>query len=248
MNSQEYKQFYDTVGALNGWDFSQIRCSSEGVEWDFYDQVSRLCTASDVLLDIGTGGGESLLSIASHAALLVGIDLSHTMVETARRNMQRTAISNVRFAQMEAGSLSFPSEFFNIISCRHSPFHASETARVLMEDGVFLTQQVRECDKANLVQAFGRGQSLRPDGSLKEQYTKELQLAGFRNIHYAEYDAVEYYEREEDLIFLLKHTPIIPRFGQEEDDFRILQQFISDHRTDRGIRTNAARFMMIARR
>lgn len=117
-----------------------------------------------------------------------------------------------------------------------------------MEDGVFLTQQVRECDKANLVQAFGRGQSLRPDGSLKEQYTKELQLAGFRNIHYAEYDAVEYYEREEDLIFLLKHTPIIPRFGQEEDDFRILQQFISDHRTDRGIRTNAARFMMIARR
>ncbi|WP_322396061.1 hypothetical protein, partial [Clostridium perfringens] len=91
-----------------------------------------------------------------------------------------------------------------------------------------MTQQVRECDKANLAQAFGRGQSSREDGALKDQYTKELRLAGFGDIQYAEYDAVEYYEREEDLIFLLKHTPIIPGFGQEELDVRILQQFIRD--------------------
>jgi SAM-dependent methyltransferase len=248
MNSQEYKQFYDIVGALNGWDFSQVRCISEGVEWDFYDQVGKLCQPSDVVLDIGTGGGESLLSIADKAASLVGIDLSHTMIETARRNERNVSASNVRFMQMDAEALQFPEAFFNLISCRHSPFRASEAARVLAEDGVFLTQQVRECDKANLAQAFGRGQSSRKDGALKDQYMKELRLAGFRDIQYAEYDAVEYYEREEDLIFLLKHTPIIPGFGQEESDFRILQQFIRDHRTDRGIRTNSARFMIVARK
>lgn len=248
MNSQEYKQFYDIVGALNGWDFSQVRCISEGVKWDFYDQVGKLCQPSDVVLDIGTGGGESLLSIADKAASLVGIDLSHAMIETARRNERKVSASNVRFMQMDAEALQFPEAFFNLISCRHSPFRASEAARVLAEDGVFLTQQVRECDKANLAQAFGRGQSSREDGALKDQYMKELRLAGFRDIQYAEYDAVEYYERDEDLIFLLKHTPIIPGFGQEESDFRILQQFIRDHRTDRGIRTNSARFMIVARK
>ncbi|MGG3510241.1 class I SAM-dependent methyltransferase [Paenibacillus lautus] len=248
MNSQEYKQFYDIVGALNGWDFSQVRCISEGVEWDFYDEVSKCCTPSDVVLDIGTGGGENLLSIADKAALLVGIDLSHAMIETARRNKRNVPVSNVRLMQMNAESLQFPEAFFNVISCRHSPFRASEVGRVLDEDGVFLTQQVRECDKANLAQAFGRGQSSREDGALKDQYMKELRLAGFGDIQYAEYDAVEYYEREEDLIFLLKHTPIIPGFGQEELDFRILQQFIRDHHTDRGIRTNSARFMIVARK
>ena len=37
MKSQEYKSFYDIVGALNGWDFSQLRClGRRGVE--FYDE------------------------------------------------------------------------------------------------------------------------------------------------------------------------------------------------------------------
>lgn len=113
---------------------------------------------------------------------------------------------------------------------------------------MFLTQQVRECDKANLAQAFGRGQSNRADGALLDQYMTELRHAGFQDIQVAEYDAIEYYEREEDLLFLLMHTPIIPEFGREEADFRTLQQFIHDYRTDQGIQTNSARFMIVARK
>lgn len=248
MNSQEYMQFYDRVGLLNGWDFSHVRCISEGVKWNFYDEVIQNCKATDILLDIGTGGGENLLSMASSAALLIGIDLSHAMVETAHQNLQKAAASNIRFIQMDAQQLQFPESFFNVISCKHSPFSASEVARVLTKDGVFLTQQVRECDKANLAQAFGRGQSTREDGALLEQYIKELRDAGFQDIEYTDYDAVEYYEREEDLLFLLMHTPIIPGFGREEADFRTLQQFIHDYQTDRGIQTNSARFMIVARK
>ena len=201
MKSQEYKSFYDIVGALNGWDFSQLRCISEGVEWNFYDEVSKRCTSSDVLLDIGTGGGENLLSIASKAALLVGIDLSHSMIETAQSNKRKAAASNVRFIQMDAESLPISGGVFQFDLLQTLPFRASEVGRVLEEDGVFLTQQVRESDKANLAQAFGRGQSSREDGALKDQYMEELRLAGFRNIQYAEYNADEYYEREEILSF-----------------------------------------------
>ncbi|UVI30200.1 class I SAM-dependent methyltransferase [Paenibacillus spongiae] len=250
MNELEYKHFYDRVGKLNGWDFSKVKCVAEGVLWDFYHEVSRRCRKSDFLLDIGTGGGEQLLSITEAALLLVGIDQSAGMIETANDNLAKARKDNVRMLQMDAERIDFPRGFFNVVSCRHSPFSASEAAKVLTEDGLFLTQQVSEDDKINLAQAFGRRQADdgANDGTLKNKYISELQEAGFRDIQSYDYDAVEYYETYEDLIFLLKHTPIIPGFGQDENDFAVLEQFIRDNQTSKGIRTNAKRFMIIARK
>lgn len=34
-------------------------------------------------------------------------------------------------------------------------------------------------------------------------------------------------------IFLLKHTPIIPNFGEEEEDFNILQKFIKANSSEK---------------
>lgn len=35
-------------------------------------------------------------------------------------------------------------------------------------------------------------------------------------------DATDYYQRPEDLIFLLKHSPTIPNFGEENHDFDLI--------------------------
>ncbi|MCR8644607.1 class I SAM-dependent methyltransferase [Paenibacillus sp. N1-5-1-14] len=248
MNTQEYKKFYDEVGREIGWDFSKLKISQEGVKWDFYKEVVEACKPTDVLLDVGTGGGEALLSIADQAQLLIGIDLSAGMIETAKRNLQLADIHNVRFLEMDVNQLMFPDHFFQVISCRQSVFNAREVTRVLTNDGVFFTQQVRENDKLNLKMAFGRGQAYgTPAGTLQNQYVNELRKAGLADIQVLEYDAAEYYETSEDLIFLLKHTPIIPNFGKEERDFEILEQFIKENKTDKGIRTNSARFMIVAR-
>lgn len=249
MNSFDYKDFYNKVGKVNGWDFSKVKSVSEGVKWDFYHEVTQVCKQSDLLLDIGTGGGEAVLSIADSALLLVGIDLSTGMIETATNNLKKSNKSNVRFLQMEAEKLHFPENFFNVVSCRHSGFCAKEINRVLVDDGVFLTQQVSESDKLNIKQAFRRGQALGiKTGTLKNQYITELSEAGFTDIQSFEYSATEYYQTPEDLIFLLKHTPIVPSFGETEMDFYILQEFIEENQTDRGIRTNSDRFMIVARK
>ncbi|WP_282940227.1 class I SAM-dependent methyltransferase [Paenibacillus sp. RC67] len=249
MNVFDYKKFYEKVGAINGWDFSRVKSQSEGDKWEFYHEVTQRCKPSDLLLDIGTGGGEALLTILDAAHLLVGIDISDSMIRTANSRLHHAKGKNVRFLQMDAVNLSFPDSFFNVISCRHSEFAAYEVARVLAEDGVFLTQQVAEGDKLNLKQAFQRGQGHGVvDGMLKHQYMHDLQEAGFTDIQSFDYDVTEYYQSYEDLVFTLKYTPIIPNFGQEEHDFERLQAFIQENGTVKGIRTNSKRFMIIARK
>ncbi|SCW80361.1 Methyltransferase domain-containing protein [Paenibacillus tianmuensis] len=248
MNSLDYTEFYDKVGKTNGWDFSNVKCISEGIKWDFYSEVTKICKKSDLLLDIGTGGGEAILSIAEAALLLVGIDQSTGMIETATNNLASSGRANVRFLQMDAKKLHFPERSFNVVSCRHSVFYAKEIAKVLMKEGIFLTQQVSENDKLNIKEAFGRGQSLGTNrGTLKHQYITELSEAGFTYIQSFEFNVVEFYQTVEDLMFLLKHTPIIPNFGQNEFDYPILQQFITENQTEKGIKTNSERFMIIAR-
>ncbi|WP_145052875.1 class I SAM-dependent methyltransferase [Paenibacillus xylanexedens] len=245
----QYEAFYEQIGAINGWDFSSMQVVSEGVLWDLYTEVIRHIRPSDLLLDIGTGGGEALLSHAEAASLLVGIDLSHGMIQTAQRNLLASGRSNVRFMQMNAEQLQFPDQFFNMIACRHAPFCASEAYRVLADGGMFLTQQVRENDKYNIKEAFGlEATEDLPTSPLAERYVNELHEAGFRDIQLKEYNATEYYARPEDLLFLLTHAPIIPGFGEQVTDVQTLQHLIQQYQCDLGIRTNAARFLITARK
>ena len=62
---------------------------------------------------------------------------------------------------------------------------------------------------------------------------RELISAGFEVVQVREYDVTNYYSTTEDLIFLLKHTPIIPNFGEEEEDFNILQKFIKANSSEK---------------
>lgn len=121
MNEKEYRDFYDRVGQSNGWDFSKLQCRVEGNAAHLYEEVLKVCKRSDLLLDIGTGGGEALLAIRDSALLLVGIDLSSGMIQTAKANLRNSGAPNVRFIQMDAEKLDFPDRFFNVVSCRHTP-------------------------------------------------------------------------------------------------------------------------------
>ncbi|MGO1058343.1 class I SAM-dependent methyltransferase [Planococcus sp. FY231025] len=239
--------FYDKVGKVNGWDFSQLQSTVKGAVWDFYSEAAERAPGGGILLDIGTGGGENMLKVADRFGFAVGIDLSEAMVEAARNNLQKTAMQNVRFLPMAAESLQFPAGFFDAVTSRHCPFDAREAARVLKPGGVLLTQQVGEADKANLKEAFGRGQAFdERDGSLKERYETELEAAGFKKVESFEYDEAEYYHSPEDLLFLLRHTPIIPDFGKHPEDWEKFNKFIGKNRTLRGIQTNSRRFLLIA--
>lgn len=101
------KSFYDRIGAINGWDFRSVRSVTEGAAWDYGAKVTELCRPADVLLDIGTGGGEALLPLAAAVRLAIGIDRSPGMIEVARRHASLSSACHVRYACMEAEALIF---------------------------------------------------------------------------------------------------------------------------------------------
>lgn len=249
MTSEDLNQFYNRIGKEMGWDFSQVNTKSTGVKWNFYERVKQLSKPTDTILDLGTGGGENILKLAPAVARIDAVDQSPTMIQTARTNQQRLKIENVSFHELASEEVEALKQSYEMVSCCHAPFSAKVVERVVRERGIFLTQQVSEGDKVNLKECFGRGQAFGvKDGTLKKTYMDALKAAGFKEIFAQDYNAVEYYKSEEDLRFLLTHTPIIENFGKMEDDEKRFQTYLARYQTENGIETNSKRFMIIARK
>ncbi|MFC1640445.1 class I SAM-dependent methyltransferase [Patescibacteria group bacterium] len=255
MSSDEAKvrEFYESVSE-KGWDFPDAPHTSNGKLWSFYEGVVKHRIAesadyhADILLDIGTGGGEKILAIAHHFHLVVGIDNSPGMIVTANKKRAKKPTRNTRFLKMEADAIRFPDEFFDVITCRHSHFRATEVFRLLRKGEYFFTQQVGEGDKFNIKQFFGRGQQFgERDGMAVTRQVQELNRAGFSSVELQDYDAVEFYQDHDSLRSLLTHAPILMDFGGPEDEAK-LAEFVRQNTTTQGIKTNSRRYLIIARK
>jgi len=246
-NKNYYRDLYDRVGKRIGWDFSCVKKTEEGKGWDFFQEVLKKIRLKDTLLDVGTGGGEKVLMVASRVGFIYGIDHSENMIGTAEKNLKNSGYKNVKFLLMDSTKLEFSNETFNVVTDRHCDFVAKEVYRVLKKGGYFFTQQVSEGDQLNTKKAFGRGQAYGiKDGTLKNKYLRELKEAGFKNIKDFDYNSKVYFENDTDYLYVLRYTPTIPYFGKKEKDIKLFKDFVEKNRTKKGIQTNSKRFMIIA--
>jgi SAM-dependent methyltransferase len=177
---------------VEGWDFSWLgdRLRVAPLPWSFEDIVAAHAEHSPDLLDMETGGGEWLTRLAVRPPRTVATEAWPPNVDVAGARLRPLGITLVRdegapdnVEQTEndtRGRLPFPSESFALISNRHGTFLASEVARLLVPNGVFLTQQVGgEYDE------FHDALSLpRPTGRAREwtrrTATAQLERAGLR--------------------------------------------------------------------
>lgn len=102
-------------------------------------------TGRERMLDVGTGAGHTALAFASHVRYCIGLDLTAEMVETAAQLARERGIENVTFLRGDAEALPFPSDSFDIITCRLAAHHfpnpaqaVREAARVLKPGGRLL--------------------------------------------------------------------------------------------------------------
>lgn len=235
MNIVEEKEFYEKIGKTNGWDFSKMKYELvDNSEFIYLDEVNNNVNKNTILLDIGTGGGEKLINNISNDCLLkIGTDFSDEMIKASKRNIGDR--ENIKVLKMNSDQILFPDGFFDVVCARHTPFNANEIYRVMKVQGKFFSEQVDEDDCIELKEMFERGQGYNEKIKLINKTKEEMKKEKFSDVKFFDIIQYEYYETEEDLLFLLNNTPIIPDFGKIEEDIEKFNKYVENNKSDKGI-------------
>jgi len=136
--------------AFQGWDFSHYerRWDFPELPWDYRAIVKSCLKDSDTLLDMGTGGGEVLLSINHPYKNTYVTEAYEPNYELCKKVLSPLGITVARtytdenFNENEDNTIPFENDFFDVVTNRHESFDLSEVSRVLKRGGHFITQQV----------------------------------------------------------------------------------------------------------
>lgn len=238
-DQQALDELLAAVTPRRGWDFSGMRVLRQPVPWDYEDVVRRYLRPADSVLDVGTGGGERLASLARSFGSGVGIDIDPELIRLAGEN---SAAANLDF-RVCSERLETVAETFDVITDRHAPLDLAAVAVHLKPGGYFITQQVGErnmaCVQTVLRRTAGEP-SIRP---------ADIAASGLRLLAFLEYD-VEYVVRDiESLIFWLKGLDCLHADVQGADALAsaaILNRILAGNVDERGFVTNEHRYLAIA--
>jgi SAM-dependent methyltransferase len=128
--------------AFTGWDFSYLtgRVSEQKLPWDYRAIILSYMSSSGVMLDMGTGGGEFLLTLSPVEGNTYATEAYPPIFELSKRVLSGHGIEVRQVFNDE--QLPFDDGFFDLIINRHESFCADEVFRLLKPGGIFVTQQV----------------------------------------------------------------------------------------------------------
>lgn len=226
-------EFYNEV---KDWDFSQIKYRKESLtNWDMYAILNEKANRNSYILDLGTGGGENLLKNFPEAKKIVGADFSPEMIRTAQCNLKKSGRKNIEFKVMDNLNMDVDDDYFDIVVARHTCIDARQIYKCLKKNGVLLLRGVDKLDCFELKKMYGKGQGYNDIKPISQIDYENILESGFRNVELVPIHIREYYESESDLVALLLKTPILLDFSDEKLDFSILNKYIENHKTDKGI-------------
>lgn len=167
--------------SFTGWDFSRLdqRMIGEGVPWDYKAMVLSYMRGAGRMLDMGTGGGEFLLSLSPPQGCTFATEAYPPNFELCRSRLPAHGIEVRQVFSDE--ELPFADDFFDLVINRHEAFSTRELYRILKPGGRFVTQQVGERNNRELAHfLLGRGQEAAGYAPHNlEQNRLLLQQAGF---------------------------------------------------------------------
>jgi SAM-dependent methyltransferase len=166
VSASEKRRFESSVreameASFQGWDFSYMERYGGDVEepkaW-YYQSIARhYLTGRDVVLDMGTGGGEILASLQPLPPKTYATEAYPPNVPIAKAALEPLGVTvvEVEEGQQEDFPLPFEDAFFELIINRHESYDSREVFRLLQPGGVFITQQVGQRNNENLRMIFG---------------------------------------------------------------------------------------------
>jgi SAM-dependent methyltransferase len=127
---------------FSGWDFSVIgnRWTSQRVSWDYKALVRQRMAGVQRMLDMDTGGGEFLASLAPLPPETWASENYAPNVPLARERLEPLGVKI--FSDYTNDTLPCEADYFDLVLNRHGGFKGSEIHRILKPGGIFLTQQV----------------------------------------------------------------------------------------------------------
>ena len=168
---------------------------------------------------------------------IIAIDNSKEMIETANKNLQLYKDKKVKFVIGDNLNLNFPNGLFDLVSARNTNSDPGKVFNILKKDGVFVIQGVDSKDCFEIKEYFKRGQNYNLKENFSEIEYKRFDNIGFKSVKLYPILFTEYYESKEELLKLLIKAPIINDFNSDnrEIEDNILNEYVKDHQTDKGI-------------
>ncbi len=161
---------------IKGWDFSWLtgRVHSDDLSWDYPSLARAALRNATRILDIDTGGGEMLASLAPlPAAIATEPYPPNVPIATAR-----LAPLGVDVRAGTASALPVADKDVALVLNRHGSLDPTEVARVLASQGVFLTQQVGSRNDLAFNDALCVPQPSHPDAHTLHSTVAELEGVG----------------------------------------------------------------------
>ena len=128
---------------VEGWDFSWFdgRATEERPPWGYAHLLGERMAGAASALDVQTGGGEVLATVARRPALLVATESWPPNVALARARLRPLGAHVVAVA--DAPALPFADASFDLVTSRHPVVVLwEEIARVLRPGATYLSQQI----------------------------------------------------------------------------------------------------------
>lgn len=231
--------------AFSGWDFSFLkgRFIENRLSWNYSELVISRIKESKALLDMGTGGGEFLLSIKDFLpARTFATEGYKPNVQLARMTLEPLGIVVIEIEDDEI--LPFGDETFDLIINRHESFSSKELNRILKSGGIFITQQVGNLDNIELNHYFDDSSRDR-NGWCLARAVEELKDNGIKiNYKKGEFVDSRFLDIGAIIYYLKVITWQIPGFKIEENSgkLNLLHEKI---KTENGFATKQHRFIIM---
>ncbi|MDF2590858.1 MAG: class SAM-dependent methyltransferase [Clostridia bacterium] len=197
MNKTELMNLWkqDENQSFKGWDFSYIskRHTEEGLPWDYKEEVKSLID-NKKMLDMGTGGGEFLISLQPKAGVTYATESYPPNIELCKRILPEYGIE-IRAVENDE-ELPFNNSFFDLVINRHESFSTKEVYRILNSGGRFVTQQVGGKNNKELSKLLlGEYPDVVNANFNLENTVKELENEGFKVVkQYEFFPCSRYYD------------------------------------------------------
>ncbi len=249
--TQEKQEFENLIAqAINtqfsGWDFSVIsdaRWREEKTSWDYRSIVLEHLRQAGALLDMGTGGGEFLASVAPLPFETYATESYRPNIPIAKSRLESLGVSVI---EADSCKLPFEGERFELVINRHEKYSPVEIFRVLRPSGRFITQQVGSRNNIRLNEMLGDMSFLRGEEWNVERAALLLCQAGFEIIVQQEEFPETVFADIGAIVFYLKVIPWqIADFSVKEYKHRLYEMH-KEIRQNGELRMKAHRFLIEA--